>query len=110
MTGNTRYQEAYLSAQSGMDNILSQIESDVNSQRTKINSFYNSNIANKLKQLGDESKQLQGQVIEEKNNAITAEKRYADATASPILPSPSYKAQYIAIGSLAGVMLLLAFV
>lgn len=110
LTGSQRYQDAYTSAQTGLDNIISQLSSEVDSQKAKITSFYNSNIANKLKQLGDESKQLQGQVLQEKNQALTAEKRYQDTQSGPVIPTQSYKGQYIAIGVLGGVMLLLALV
>lgn len=110
MTGGKRYEDAYKAAQTGLDNIISQLSSDVDSQKQKINSFFNSNVANKLKQLDDESKSLQTSIVQQKDDTLTAKARYDAVTSGPVIPTVSYKGQYIAIGVLAGVAVILGLV
>jgi hypothetical protein len=97
VTGNSRYRDAYTSAQQGLDKIISDLQDSVNGQKQQIAAFYKSGVEQKLSNLQQQNKFLQRGILSEQDE-ITASKMRSDASA-PSLPSvPTW--QYIAIGSL----------
>lgn len=106
LTGGQSYQKSYMSAQEGVEKILSELEKSVDTQKSKITDFYKTDVEGKLKGLHSESRNLQHGLIEQKDQLTAAEIRQSQSTT---VPTQSLTSRYIALGVLTGVTLLLSF-
>lgn len=98
ITGNTRYQQAYTSAQQGLDSILSQLRNSVDAQKQQISAFYKSGVEQKLTELEQRNRFLQRGIVDEKDE-ITAAHMRSEAPA-PVSAPAIETWQYIALGVL----------
>ena len=101
VTGQTKFQTAYESAQQGIQSILDNLSSQVSEEKTKINDFYSEDVEGQMKKLNSKSKFLRGGIVGEKDLTKTAEMRQ-DQLTTPI-PSLSTN-QYIVLGVLSAIM------
>lgn len=106
LTGGQAYQKSYMTAEEGINKILSDLEKTVDSQKSQITDFYKTDVEGKLKGLQSESKNLQHGLIEQKDQLTAAEIRQTQSTS---VPTQSLTSRYIAVGTLIGVTLLLSF-
>lgn len=98
VTGNTNYQNAYTSAQQGLESIISQLQNAVNEQKGQISAFYKSGVEQKLTDLEQRNRFLQRGIVSEKDEITSAEMR---AQAPPPTSIPTVQTwQYIALGVL----------
>lgn len=102
ITGNPSYQNSYIAAEQGIQTIISELTSQVNSSQSNIANFYNKSTEDKLRQLQSDTKFAQQEIISE-GDQITAANMRQSAT-STFVPPPSLSNYYIAAGSLAIVM------
>jgi len=98
VTGNTRYQQGYTSAQQGLDSILSQLKNSVDAQKQQISAFYKSGIEQKFTELEQRNRFLQRGIVSEKDE-ITAAHMRSESPSSPSMPTIETW-QYIALGIL----------
>jgi len=104
ITGNPSYQSAYVSAQQGLDSIISQLQQEVTSEKSSISDFYKSGIEQTLNGLQQKNRKLQRGIIIEKDD-ITAEKiRNEQPAPSPSQPMITTN-QYIMLGVLGATIL-----
>jgi hypothetical protein len=94
VTGNSRYQQSYTSAQQGLDSILSQLQTAVDAQKQQIGAFYKSGIEQKLVELEQRNRFLQRGLVSERDEIVAAQMRSQDTQMS-IQPW-----QYITLGIL----------
>jgi len=99
VTGNQKYKNSYISAQEGLDSILSQIKSDVDSGKAQMSAFYKSGVEQKIIDLQLRNRKLQRGIVSEKDD-IAAAKIRNEHPASTTSPSSISTSQYIAIGVL----------
>lgn len=97
VTGQSKFQTAYQSAQQGIQSILDNLSSQVSDEKTKINSFYSEDVEGQMQKLNSKSKFLRGGIVGEKDLTKTAQMRQ-DQLTTP-LPSLSTN-QYIVLGVL----------
>jgi hypothetical protein len=107
LTANPSYQSAYQTAQEGLDKLIQGLESEVNTDREQVSSFFKEDVEGRLRDLRGKSLKEQHGLLETKDQITAARRRMTP----PALPAEqSYKTQYIILGSLAGAALLLSFV
>lgn len=82
ITGNSSYQNAYQSAQQGIENIINTLESQNSEQQKTISSFYDENHEEKLREIAADEKNAKRRVIEEHDKLIASEMRNEVLTAS----------------------------
>lgn len=99
VTGNQSYQNGYTAAQQGLDSIISELQSEVNSGKAQIADFYKLGVEQKVKSLDAKNRKLQRGIITEKDDIAAAKIRNEKPTPSPSPPNVS-TAQYIALGVL----------
>ena len=99
VTGNQKYKNSYISAQEGLDSILSQIKDDVDSGKAQMSAFYKSGVEQKIMDLQLRNRKLQRGIVSEKDE-IAAAKIRNEHPASTTSPSSITTSQYIAIGVL----------
>jgi DNA primase large subunit len=99
VTGNQKYKNSYISAQEGLDSILSQIKGDVDSGKAQMSAFYKSGVEQKIMDLQLRNRKLQRGIVSEKDD-IAAAKIRNEHPASTTSPSSITTSQYIAIGVL----------
>jgi DNA primase large subunit len=99
VTGNQKYKNSYISAQEGLDSILSQIKGDVDSGKAQMSAFYKSGVEQKIMDLQLRNRKLQRGIVSEKDD-IAAAKIRNEHPASTTSPSSISTSQYIAIGVL----------
>jgi hypothetical protein len=103
ITGNPSYQNSYMSAEQGIQNILSSLQDQVNTQNQQIATFYSSDVEGKLRDTQSQIRMAQQNILSESDAVKTASMRIPDASSSFSIPQ-SYM---ISIGVLSGVFLLL---
>jgi hypothetical protein len=104
ITGNPSYQSGYVSAQQGLDSIISQLQQEVTAEKSSISDFYKSGVEQTLNSLQQKNRKLQRGIIMEKDD-IEAEKiRNEQSMPSPSPPSISTN-QYIMLGVLGATIL-----
>ena len=104
LTGNSSYQNSYMSAEEGIQSILSSLQDQVNTQNQQINSFYQADVEGKLRSLQSDITSTQRTILKEKDEATAASMRTQGSSSSfGSIPS-SY---YIPIGSLTAIAVLL---
>ena len=94
VTGNSRYQQGYVSAQQGLDSILNQLQTTVDGQKQQIGEFYKSGVEQKLVDLEQRNRFLQRGLVSEKDEIVAAQMR----SQSPQISIQPW--QYITIGLL----------
>jgi len=103
LTGNQSYQNSYMSADQGIQSILSSIQDQVNTQNQQISSFYNTDVEGKLRELQGDIQTTQKGIKRERDDVTSATMRTVPAPIISSIPQ-SY---YISIGVLSGVAILL---
>ena len=104
LTGNSSYQNSYMSADEGIQSILSNLQDQINAQNQQINSFYQSDVEGKLRSLHSDIQSAQRTIIKEKDSATAASMRTQSSSSNFGSIPQSY---YISIGSLTAIALLL---
>ena len=99
VTGNQSYQNGYTAAQQGLDSIISELQSEVNSGKAQIADFYKSGVEQKVKSLDAKNRKLQRGIITEKDEITAANIRNEQPAPPPTPPTVSTD-QYILIGVL----------
>jgi len=97
VTGNSRYQQGYTSAQQGLDSIISQLQTTVDAQKQQIGAFYKSGVEQKLVDLEQRKRFLQRGLVSEKDEIVAAQMRSQSPAISQISIQPW---QYVALGIL----------
>jgi hypothetical protein len=96
VTGNKRYSDAYNAAQQGLENIVSQLETDVSATKQSIADFYKSGVEQKMENLRQQNSFLGRGLMAEKDEAIAATMRQTGSSSIPAIQTW----QYIALGVL----------
>lgn len=103
ITGNPSYQNSYMSAEQGIQSLLSGLQDQVNAQNRQITSFYQSDVEGKLKEIQSQINSTEKDLAKGRDQLTAATMR--STPVSYQIPQ-SY---YISIGVLtATVVLLLA--
>ncbi len=107
LTGNPSYKNAYLSAQEGIDNIVSSLEGEVSSQNNEINNFYSSNTEEKIRNTRAEALQAEQNIVSQRDLVETAKMRGNTTLPNPpTTPDISGQLTYLIAG---GVILAVLF-
>lgn len=104
VTGSQSYQNGYTAAQQGLDSIISELQSEVNSGKAQIADFYKSGVEQTVKSLDAKNRKLQRGIITEKDDIAAAKIRNEQPAPAPSLPTVS-TTQYIAVGVLVATIL-----
>jgi hypothetical protein len=99
VTGNARYKQGYEAAQQGLDTILDQLQTKVNSEKQQIGEFYKSGVEQKLSDLSQRNRFLERGLLTEQDEIVAAHMRTPTSTIQVIAP-PIQTWQYIALGVL----------
>ena len=98
LTGNESYQTAYEAAKTGLDNIISSLESEVADQESVISNFYKSDVEGKMRDLKSgilDTKRL-GVSIQDQHTAA----KMREVPQSVNLTSANYTPYYVTAGVL----------
>ncbi len=104
LTGNPSYQSSYTGAEQGIQTILSGLEDEVSAQERQINSFYQADVEEKLRDIQSNIRSTQRGILKETDEATAARMRTASTSSSFGSIPQSY---YIAGGSLTAIAFLL---
>ena len=104
LTGNSSYQNSYMSAEEGIQSILSNLQDQVTSQNQQINTFYQADVEGKLRSLQSDIQSTQRTILKEKDEATAASMRTQSSSSSFGSFPSSY---YVPIGSLTAIVVLL---
>jgi hypothetical protein len=100
ITGKPSYQAAYESAKQGIDSIISQLQDQVDTEKSQIADFYKSGVEQKLIDQQQNNQKTQSGILTENDEIIAAKIR----AEQPILPAVSAASisttQYITMGVL----------
>jgi len=102
LTGNQSYQNSYMSADQGIQSILSNLQDQVDAQNQQINAFYQADVEGKLRDIQSGIRSTQRNIIKEKDDATGAAMRTQSSSFGSIPQS-----YYISIGSLTAIAFLL---
>lgn len=105
ITGSASHKQSYESAEQGIQNILKNLESSVKSEDAQISDFYKKDVQGKLHSLRDQTQTLHSTLLKEDDDLTAAKLRHG--TQGPAMPN--LLPQYIAVGVLGGLTLLLMF-
>ncbi len=101
LTGNPSYKNAYLSAQEGIDNIVSSLEGEVATQNSQINNFYSTNTEEKLRNTRAQTLQAQENLLSQKDLSETAKMRENTQLPNPTTtPDISGHMKYLIAGGI----------
>jgi hypothetical protein len=104
LTGNQSYQNSYMSAEQGIQSILSSLQDQINTHNQQISSFYNTDVEGKLRDDQSKIRNTQRNILKESDEVKAANMRLQPLTSSmPNIPT-SY---YISIGALIATAFLL---
>lgn len=106
MTANSSYQNAYQTAQTGLDNIINQLQTTSDQQQSEISSFYKQDVEGQLRDLQSKQRKLQKNILQQ-TDELTAAKHRLEAPAP--VTSADYTGYYIAIGVMAGIAGVMSF-
>ena len=109
VTGSQTYQNGYTAAQQGLDSIINELQSEVNSGKAQIADFYKSGVEQNIKSFDAKNRKLQRGIISEKDQ-IAAAKIRNEVPAPPPTPSAVSTGQYILIGVLGAAMVGLSMI
>jgi hypothetical protein len=99
VTGNPSYQNAYISAQQGLDTIIGELQAEVNSGKEQISGFYKSGIEQKITELNLKNRKLQRGILTE-NDGIVAAKIRSEQPTLPSISGSVSTSQYVMLGLL----------
>ncbi len=99
VTGNPVYQQGYTSAQQGLDRIIDQLQTMVDSEKQQIANFYKSGVEQRMLELNQRNKFLERGIVSEKDEATAATMR-ASTPPSTFTVQPW---QYITLGVLGAI-------
>ena len=102
ITGNPSYQNSYMSADQGIQSILSSLQDQVNTQNQQISAFYNADVEGKLRSLQSDIRSTQRNILKESDEATAASMRVTPTSFGSIPTS-----YYISVGSLTAIVFLL---
>lgn len=102
VTGNSSYQNSYMSAEQGIQSILSNLQDQLNTQNQQINNFYNTDVEGKLRETQSEIRSNQRNILKETDAVKSAQMRTVVPSSMSIPQS-----YMISIGVLSGVFVLL---
>jgi hypothetical protein len=103
LTGNASYQNSYMSAEQGIQSILSSLQDQVDIQNRQITDFYNTDVEGKLRNLQSNIRSSQRNMLKESDEAVAASMRNVPSSTSFSVPQP----YIISIGVLSGAAILL---
>jgi predicted aminopeptidase len=106
LTANSSYQNAYQTAQTGLDNIINQLQTTSDQQQSEISSFYKQDVEGQLRDLQSKQRKLQKNILEQ-TDELTAAKHRLESPAP--VTSADYTGYYIAIGVMAGIAGIMSF-
>jgi CHASE3 domain sensor protein len=109
VTGNQSYQNGYIAAQQGLDSIISELQSEVNSGKAQIADFYKSGVEETVKSLDAKNRKLQRGIITEKDEIEAAKIRNEQPAPQPSLPIVT-TTQYIVLGVLGAAIVVLSMI
>lgn len=75
LTGNPSYQQAYQSAQQGLDQIIAGLEQTNSEQKQNISGFYKDDVEGRLRELQSQTRDTQRKIVSENDQVIAAEMR-----------------------------------
>lgn len=104
VTGNASYQNSYMSAEQGIQSILSGLQDQVNAQNQQIAAFYNTDVEGKLRDLQGDIRSTQKNIVKDRDQAVGASMRMTTTTPSSFQIPQSYT---ISIGVLSAAAILL---
>jgi hypothetical protein len=99
VTGNPSYQQSFLAAKQGLDEILSGLEQDVSAEKQQIADFYKSGVEQKMTELQQNNRKLQRGIMKEKDEEIASKTR-SEHPPSIQAQLQITTAQYVSIGVL----------
>lgn len=104
ITGGQSYQNAYLSAQDGIQSILNSLQQQVSDQQSQISDFYKSDVEEKLRDTQSGITKYQKKIVRTEDEIEAAKMRSETSLPSPPIQTP-LMGQYIAL-SILGVVAL----
>ena len=104
LTGNASYQNSYMSAEQGIQSILSSLQDQVSSQNQQMSSFYSKDVEGKIKDTEYQNRSTQRNKLKESDQTVAASMRATPASTLPSIPQ-SY---WISIGALTATAFLLS--
>ena len=99
VTGKPSYQQSFLAAKQGLDEIISGLQQEVSSEKQQIADFYKSGIEQKMTELEQNNRKLQRGIVKEKDEEIASRTR----SEHPVSIQPQFQittTQYVSIGIL----------
>jgi hypothetical protein len=98
LTGNNSYQIAYEAAKTGLDNIISSLESEVADQESVISNFYKSDVEGKMRD-------LKSGIVDIKRTGVSIQDQHTAAQMRQVpqsvdLTSANYTPYYVTAGVL----------
>jgi len=97
-TGGPAYQTAYEAAKEGLDNIISSMQTEVDSQNETISNFYKSDVEGKLRDLNSETMNAKRNVVSGHDELVSAKMREVPQNINQI--TPTYTPYYVTAGVL----------
>ena len=97
MTGSTSYQTAYEAAKEGLDNIISTLQSEVDSQNDTISNFYKSGTEGKLRDLKSQTTDAKRAIVSGHDELIAAQMRIVPQSTPSVT---NYLPYYVTAGAL----------
>ena len=97
-TGGAAYQSAYESAKEGLDNIISTMQSEVDSQNETISNFYKSDVEGKLRDLKSDTMNAKRNIVSGHDELISAKMRQVPQSYAVV--HPHYTSYYVTAGVL----------
>jgi hypothetical protein len=97
MTGSTSYQTAYEAAKEGLDNIISTLQSEVDSQNDTISNFYKSGTEGKLRDLKSQTTDAKRAIVSGHDELIAAQMRIVPQSTPTVT---NYLPYYVTAGAL----------
>jgi hypothetical protein len=104
VTGNPSYQNSYMSAEEGIQSILSSLQDQINTQNQQITDFYSSDVEGRLRDMNLQIRSTQKNLFKDTDQAVAASMR-----TQPTSPSFQVPTSYlISIGVLTATAFLLS--
>lgn len=75
LTGNQSYQQAYQSAQQGLDQIIAGLQSQNAQQKQSISGYYNQDVEGRLRDIRSQKRDTQRKLVSENDQVVAAEMR-----------------------------------
>jgi hypothetical protein len=95
LTGNQSYQQAYRSAQQGLDQIVSGLQQQNNDQKKSISGFYSDDVEGRIRSLQSQKRDTEHKLVSENDQVVSATMRTQPVS------TETYNTLYIVIGVMA---------